>query len=116
MSCDLTASCTRLSLYLIDATHIVEYFIVNIRLYSYTHFKEILCTIILFFINLCVIAYRFLSNISLASSLFSGCEDSQLGVIIRSINPYKVSQPMGCGICLYNTTLNNVIITKYFAF
>jgi len=43
---------------------------------------------------------------------FSGCEDSKLGVIIHSINPYKV----GCRICLYNTTLNNVIITKYFAF
>jgi len=47
---------------------------------------------------------------------FSGCEDSKLGVIMHSINPYKVSQHLGCRICLYNTTLNNVIITKYFAF
>jgi len=116
VSCDLTACCTHLSLHLTDPTHIVEYFIVNIRLYSYTHFKEITCMIILFFINLCDCLppadriFRFLVR------YFSGFEDSKLGVIIHSINPYKVSQPIGCRICLYNTTLNNVIIAKYFAF
>ena len=28
--------------------------------------------------------------------------------VIHSVNPYKANQPMGCRICLYNTTLNNM--------
>ena len=31
-----------------------------------------------------------------------------LGFIIHPVNPYKVNQPTGCRICLYNTTLNNM--------
>jgi len=28
--------------------------------------------------------------------------------IINSVNPYKVNQPLGCGIGLYNTALNEM--------
>jgi len=56
---------------------------------------------------------RTTSSSALSSSLRPGfrnrfiLEPFRLSFIIHSVNSYKVNQPIGCRIFLYNTTLNN---------
>jgi hypothetical protein len=49
-----------------------------------------------------------------SSSLRSGFRNRfildpfRLSFVIHSANPYKVKQPIGCRICLYNTAMNDI--------
>jgi hypothetical protein len=70
MSCDRYFVLRTPYLHEIGSTHIIEYFIVNVRLYNYTHFKGITCTLIYI------------------------CEDSSSSFVIHSVNPYNVNQPI----------------------